>query len=78
MPTLIGTEHQLHACDRIDCETCGGALAVCVVCGGAEISLTTECAGRALTQSEEALVTDGALDYKDGRWISTQSEVDPA
>jgi hypothetical protein len=66
------TIHRLHACDEMECTTCGGALTICMVCGGADIALTSECPGRPLLLTELALVCDGALDFKDGRWISTQ------
>jgi hypothetical protein len=42
----------------------------CVVCGGAEGGLPTECPGRKLTAEEGDQIYDGLLDYKDGQWTN--------
>ena len=56
-------------CTEWNCPICDGGLALCVICGGAEGSLTTECCGRKLTKDEQKLIMNGALDFQDNRWI---------
>lgn len=42
----------------------------CKICGGAESSLPTQCPQRKLLPAEEAGITDGALDYVGGAWVT--------
>jgi hypothetical protein len=49
------------------CHICDGGLALCVVCGGAEGSLPTECPGRPLTAAEEDAIMAGTMDFE-GFW----------
>lgn len=51
------------------CMVCDGALALCVVCGGAEGSLPTDCPGRQLTSEEQDHIYEGVLDFVDGVMI---------
>jgi hypothetical protein len=50
------------------CYFCDGGLALCIVCRGAEGTLTSECSGRPLSEHEEADIMAGRLDYIDGVW----------
>jgi hypothetical protein len=71
--------HYLARCDRdgltprcLDgtCVVCGGGLAYCHTCGGAEGSLPTDCPGERMTELREQLVYDGVLDYVRGcGWV---------
>jgi hypothetical protein len=54
------TEHKLH--DRDD------GLAHCMVCGGAEGSMPTECPGVRMTPEQEQAVYDGRLNYAMRQW----------
>lgn len=56
--------------------TCGGAgrcngcnLFMCKVCTGAECDLPKDCPGRPLTIEERDGISDGSLNYIDGKWI---------
>lgn len=64
-------EHKLlkhEKCTVWNCLICEGGLSVCVVCGGAESSLTSECCGRKLSDKEQYAVSCGD-DYKNGKWV---------
>ena len=50
------------------CQICDGGLGLCVVCGGAEGELTTDCYGSRLNQHILDAVYKGGLDYKDSSW----------
>jgi hypothetical protein len=52
------------------CWICDGGLGVCTVCGGAEGSLTIECPGVQMTAEQDEKVYAGAIDFKDGHWIT--------
>jgi hypothetical protein len=56
-------------CELPHCNICDGGLAVCVVCGGAEGKLTTDCCGYKLNSNVLNEVYLGDSDYKDGSWI---------
>lgn len=56
-------KHELY--DRED------ELAHCKVCGGAEGTLPSECPGRRLTETEEASVWAGRMDYRRAKWWVT-------
>jgi len=67
-------EHKYYECDcgRGSCLYCGGGLALCTVCGGAEGTLTTECCGRKIsTLEEDRIYKDGNLDFQNGHWVSS-------
>ena len=64
-------------CER-GCMLCDGGLALCDVCRSLEGALTSECAGRYLSQDEENAVYAGILDYRDGMWIEASSPHSPA
>jgi hypothetical protein len=57
-------KHEYH--DRED------GLAHCKRCGGAEGSLTTECPGYRMTESEEDAVYAGKIDFIDEKWVSAR------
>ena len=62
-------DHQYHVCDDEHCNICNGGLAWCVICHGAEGSLTTECCGRALSEEEQHNIhMKQILNYRDGQW----------
>ena len=64
----IYEKHQ--ECDDQHCDVCDGGLAICVVCGGAEGTLTTDCQGRAMSEEEQEAVHKGQIDFVEGRWIT--------
>ncbi len=62
-------KHMWHTCGNERCIICDGGLSVCIVCGGAEGTLTTECCGKRITSEEEdAIYKAETLDYKDKKW----------
>ena len=62
-------DHQYHVCDDEHCNICNGGLAYCIVCYGAEGSLTTECCGRPMTEEEQDRVhMKQNLNFRDGEW----------
>lgn len=55
--------------DPDDSDTCTACvLSLCVVCGGAEASMPTECPGEKMTVEQSDAVQAGMLDFKDGKW----------
>lgn len=62
-------QHAFHSCNEEDCYPCGGGLAVCVICKGAEGSLPTECPGAKMTSEQDEAIMAGKLDYVDGKWV---------
>ena len=50
------------------CPICDGGLLNCVICGGAEASLPTECPGHRMTATEADAVQADQLDFIDGNW----------
>ena len=63
-------DHTFHTCKYDECRICNSGLAWCLVCGGAEGSLTTECCGRMITEEEEYRIYNlGKLDFKNGVWV---------
>lgn len=62
-PDVSGESH------RTPCRFCDGGLGWCIRCDGAEIELTKTCPGRKLTREERAAITDGRLNFVNGRWI---------
>lgn len=65
-------------CDRPNCEVCEGGIKICLVCGGIEGTLTTECIGERLSSHMLDSVYEGAIDYKEGYWNHTPSIHCPA
>ena len=62
-------------CGNWSCPICVGGLGFCIVCGGAEGTLTTECCGRKITKEEEdRIYKQGNLDFRDGKWVDKQEE----
>ncbi len=59
------------------CVFCESGLKSCTVCGGAEITLTTECVGRKLTERENELLMVEKLDYRRGKWRVPKEELCP-
>lgn len=65
-------EHIFATCDCGEgpCNICGGGLAFCTMCNGAEGSLTTDCCGRPITPDEEdKIYKQGSLDFRKGEWV---------
>ena len=56
-------------CEIMYCNVCEGGLANCVVCGGAESSLTSECCGYRIPPGISDQVSMGTLDYEGGIWF---------
>lgn len=61
-------KHVLHTCNREGCFICNGVLAQCIVCGGAEATLPTECPGVQMTQEQQDAVQLNQNDYINGSW----------
>lgn len=61
-----------HADDCTDphCNICEGGLAVCVVCGGAEGTLPTDCPGYKMDEQEQAYVMAKQIDFIGGHWAN--------
>lgn len=64
--------HKFHRCKEFSCAICEGGLALCVVCGGAEGSLPTECPRERMTNAQENSVYAGTHGFVGGRWITKQ------
>ncbi len=66
------TKHTLYKCppecDHPHCPICEGGLALCIVCGGAEGSLPTDCPGYKMSQTQEDNVFNKTLDFINGEW----------
>lgn len=65
-------KHVRRAC-RDDCEgcfICNGGLFQCIVCGGAEGDLSTECPGERTSLAQRDAIMSGAIDFIKGTWIS--------
>ncbi len=60
--------HTLHKCSNEQCQICEGGLQSCIVCGGAEITLPTECPGRWMTDALMDKVRDKIIDFNGGVW----------
>jgi len=56
-------------CNKEYCSICVGGLALCTVCGGAEMTLTTDCCERPLTEAECDLIINSELDFKNRIWV---------
>jgi len=56
-------------CSNPCCSYCYGGLFTCIVCGGTEGSLPTECPGRCMTVDEKDKVYAGKLDYVNNKWV---------
>ena len=61
--------HHYHRCEEENCGACNAGLTLCVVCGGAEESLTTHCPGHKMDPRTEDAVYGGAMDYFRGSWL---------
>lgn len=68
-PKHVYFKHEGRCPDLGHCNYCDGGLALCVVCGGAEGELPTECPGGRMTREQRKDVYSGILDYKSGRWV---------
>lgn len=68
----MGT-HRLHECEDENCYPCGGGLAVCTVCGGAEASLPYECPGARMTEEQDRAVQECRVDFIAGEWREKKS-----
>ena len=55
-------------CNLTFCAFCQGGLILCMVCGGAEATLTKECCGRQMMAAEQDAAGSGGLDYCAGQW----------
>jgi hypothetical protein len=65
-----------HHDNDLDCGThcmfCEGGLSLCIVCGGFEGTLSTQCAGVKLTEEQLDLVYAQMLDFNQNRWWSVK------
>jgi len=63
-------EAVLHQDCRNDlCPLCVGGLFMCLLCGGTEASLPTDCPGEALTNEQAEGILNGRLDFRGGHWV---------
>ena len=67
--SVKGSGHVYHQCAEANCQICRGGLCLCVVCGGAEASLPTDCPGKKMMSETQDCVQDGSMDFKDGSWV---------
>lgn len=64
------TPHTFRKCNCGECYFCRSELSDCIVCGGFEGTLTTDCCGRPITQEEADRIYEKAdLDFRDGKWV---------
>jgi hypothetical protein len=68
------TFHNRETCVAEHCATCEGGLAWCVVCGGAESCLPTECPGSRMTGRQLDLISAGNLDYVNGIFFNPMGQ----
>jgi len=70
-------EHQYYECppDKHEnedyyggCPFCDGGLGLCIICGGLEGSLTSECYGKQLDENILELIYKKGLDFKNDHW----------
>lgn len=69
--------HTWHTCDCGEgpCNYCGGGLASCDVCHGAEGALPTDCPGVAIEYETLNRIHAGEIDYRADRgWIAPDGE----
>jgi hypothetical protein len=60
-----------HSCNSPFCQFCDGGLFACVVCGGFEGSLPTDCPGEKMGEAREEEVYAGAIDFREGKgWVA--------
>lgn len=57
-----------RARDGMDCVLC--ALSNCVVCGGAEAAMPTDCPGSRICHDDLERIMAGTLDFRDGQWVA--------
>jgi len=69
VPTFNHVFETHENCAAPYCKNCEGGLAVCVVCGGTEGSLTTDCPGEKLTSEMLDRIYRGEIDFRFGKWI---------
>lgn len=67
-------DHKLHSCKNVDCFTCDQGLADCIVCGGAEGSLPTDCPGLKMSAEARQGVYDKKLDFVKGKWVRVHGQ----
>lgn len=51
------------------CPICDGGLLWCIVCGGGEGELPSECPGVPMTSEQKDSVMGGEMDFRDGQWV---------
>lgn len=72
---LSWRKHKLHGpwccVNQDNCMFC--ELTICMVCGGGEATLPTECPGMRLLPGQEDLIYIGQLDYVNGEWVTPES-----
>jgi hypothetical protein len=56
-------------CTITNCMICDGGLALCIVCGGLEGGLPTECPGERMTNEQQDAVYSGRIDFVGGVWV---------
>lgn len=59
-------------CTTPNCMICDGGLVVCIVCGGAEVELTSECCGTRMTIYQKEDRATGLIDYVNGKWVNVK------
>lgn len=67
---VIRTPHKWRECKCGECYFCRSELTNCIVCGGFEGTLTTDCCGRKLTNEEaDRIYRLANLDFRNGEWV---------
>jgi len=70
-------EHQFYKCppDKheneeyyTNCPYCEGGLGLCIICGGLEGSLTSDCCGHNLDECVLEAIYKGGLNFKNNEW----------
>lgn len=61
---LVGRDVPCSCSLDVHCMICDGGLSLCMVCGGAEASMPTDCPGSRMGDLTARGVESGALDYR--------------
>jgi hypothetical protein len=68
MANHVYEKHQ--GCNNPNCPVCDGSMTRCVVCGGSQGALTTDCPGELMLQKTLEMVDAGKMDFRGGEWIN--------
>lgn len=71
---MMHTYEKHKNCMKQYCPICDGGLAHCIVCGGFEGGLPTECPGSKMTFDLQHAVYEGEIDFMGGKWVCDNSK----